>query len=139
MKPSKDTVEQKLEIIDENMAFLQRERRSFDPEEASFKDIQAIKHSLLEITEACIDIASHIISSEGFERPSDYSDMFLVLARNDIIGRKLSEKMGEMARFRNFLVHRYDKVEESRVKSILEKDLPDVKEFVRDICDYLGI
>lgn len=139
MKPSKETIEQKLEIIDQNMTFLRQEKKKFTPGEANFKQIQAIKHSLLEISEACIDIASHIIASQGFERPSDYSEMFSVLKRNDIIGKELSENMGEMARFRNFLVHRYDKVEESRLEDIMEEDLEDIKDFVEEIYDYLEV
>ncbi|RLI74481.1 hypothetical protein DRP04_14610 [Archaeoglobales archaeon] len=37
---------------------------------------QAVKYSLLEIVEACIDIASHIISAKGFERAESYAECF---------------------------------------------------------------
>jgi len=39
----------------------------------SYIDIQAAKYSLLEIMEACIDIANYIISIKGFRRAEEYS------------------------------------------------------------------
>jgi uncharacterized protein YutE (UPF0331/DUF86 family) len=47
--------------------------------------LQAVKYSLLEIAEACIDIANHIIAAKGLERVEEYSKMFDVLAKNKII------------------------------------------------------
>lgn len=137
MKANVDTLKQKLEIIDENIEFLNSEKEGFRPEEAAFKDIQAVKHSMLEAAEACLDIASHIIASEGFERPKEYSEMFETLEINGVIGEELASDLSEMARFRNFLVHRYDKVDNQRLEEFLEKDIDDIKEFSSEIYSYI--
>ncbi len=107
-----------------------------DPHTASFEEIQAVKHSLLEVTEAFIDIASHIIATEGFERPSSYAEMFSTLAKYSVIPADLSTRMAEMAKFRNFLVHRYNRVDEERLMEIRAEDLHDVREFVEKIYEY---
>lgn len=137
MKPNTETLKQKMEIIDKNFSYLQDKKGFFDPEEADFEELQAVKHSMFEIAEACIDIASHIIAAEGFERPSEYPEAFSVLEKEGIIGKELSGKLKDMARFRNFIAHRYDKVENQRLKQILEKDLQDVKGFTASIYEYM--
>lgn len=127
-----------LEIIDQNMRFLEQEKETFKVETASFKDVQAIKHSLLEITEACIDMAIHIIALEGVPRPSTYSQLFHKLAEHNIIPTELGNRLGEMAKFRNVLVHRYNKVKLENIQEIVETDLQQVKQFVGRIYDYMA-
>jgi len=137
MKANADTLNQKMEIIDENLSYLKDKKESFDPEEADFEELQAVKHSMFEIAEACIDIASHIIAAEGFERPSEYPEVFSVLEKEDIIDKELSGNLKDMARFRNFIAHRYDKIENQRLKQILEEDLEDVNSFTSSVYRYM--
>ena len=126
-----------MEIIDENMIYLEEKRDSFKPEDTDFEELQAVKHSMFEISEACIDIASHIIAAEGFERPNEYQEVFTVLKKQDIINGDLEGKLKAMARFRNFITHRYDKIDDHRLKEILENDLEDIHEFNNAVYRYM--
>ncbi len=137
MKADEETIRQRMEIIAENKEYIESVRESFDPEKADFESLQAVKHCLFEIAEACIDISSHIIASEGFERPDDYSGLFPVLAENEILDEELAQRLAEMARFRNFLIHRYGEVEGQRLKRFMEDDLEDVSVFTEQVYDYL--
>jgi uncharacterized protein YutE (UPF0331/DUF86 family) len=101
--------------------------------EKSFRDLQAIKYSLLEITEACIDIANHIIAAKGLERAEEYSKMFLILAENKIIPEELGEKLAKMAKFRNLLIHRYGIVKIENLIEIINHHLVDVVDFMKQI------
>ena len=134
----KSLVERKIDIILENMKYLQ-DVREIQEENffASFEKIQASKHSLQEAIEACIDIANHIIASMDFKRAETYADMFERLAENRIIGQELKEKLMNMAKFRNLLVHAYGKVDVKRLWKILQEDLQDILSFVREIEKYL--
>lgn len=127
-------VEGKLDIIDRNLTFLD-EFKDSDPNRfvKSYCIVQAAKHSLLEIIEACIDIANYIISAKGFRRAEKYSEMFEVLKEEKIIGEKLAARLGEMARFRNLLVHRYGEIDNKRVLEIIKHNLGDIEEFERKI------
>ena len=80
MRLEREIIEGKFDIIDRNVRFLD-EIKTLSPEQfvESYKDIQAAKYSLLEIMEACIDIANYIISVKGFRRAEEYSEMFKVL------------------------------------------------------------
>jgi uncharacterized protein YutE (UPF0331/DUF86 family) len=44
-----------------------------------------VERTLHLMIEACIDVAQHIISDEGFREPSTYRDAFVVLAEEKII------------------------------------------------------
>lgn len=127
-----EIIEGKIDVIQRNLEFLE-EYKNIDEDTFlnSYKDVQAVKYSLLEIIEACLDIASHIISARGFERAESYAEMFNILGRRGIISQELAEKLSDMARFRNLLVHGYGKVDNARVLEIVKTELSDVEEFVR--------
>lgn len=77
MKVEKEVIEGNIE---RNLRFLE-EIKGLSPERFidSYGDVQAAKCSLLEIMEACIDIANYIISVKSFRRAEEYSEMFKVL------------------------------------------------------------
>ena len=51
--------------------------------------------------EACLDIANHIVSYEGFREPADNKDTFQVLCEQKIINEELTVNLKKMAQFRN--------------------------------------
>ena len=133
-----EIIEGKIDVVQRNLEFLE-EYKNIDENTFlnSYKDVQAVKYSLLEIIEACLDIASHIISARGFERAESYAEMFDILGRRGIISKELAEKLSDMARFRNILVHGYAKVDNARVLELVKTELSDVEEFVRQILRKL--
>jgi len=92
---------------------------------------------MIDKVEACIDIANHIIAAKRFERAEEYSQMFIVLAKNNVISEKLGEKLSNMARFRNLLVHRYGEIKAQRLIEIVKEDLNDVVEFVKEVKEFI--
>ena len=133
-----EIIEGKIDVIQRNLEFLE-EYKHIDENTFlnSYKDVQAVKYSLLEIIEACVDIASHIISARGVERAESYAEMFDILGRRGIISQELAEKLSDMARFRNILVHGYAKMDNARVLEIVKTELSDEEEFVRQILRKL--
>lgn len=57
--------------------------------------------------------------------PVTYADTFRVLYENGILKKDLFETMEKVAKFRNIIVHHYDKVDTEIVVGILKKDLND--------------
>ncbi|MFB0561221.1 MAG: DUF86 domain-containing protein [Candidatus Lokiarchaeia archaeon] len=135
MDVNRDVIEGKIDIIERNLRFLEQYKNFKIKEfEKSYKDIQAVKYSLLEIIESCIDIANHIISVKGYRRAETYSEIFQILGEEKVISQGLSEKMQNMAKFRNLLVHRYGEIENRKVLEIAKQNLQDVKEFEKEIA-----
>jgi uncharacterized protein YutE (UPF0331/DUF86 family) len=96
-----------------------------------------IERTLQMMIEICVDTASHIISDKGYRVPKSYADTFRVLFENKIIEESLFERMEKMAKFRNIVVHHYDKVDEEIVVGILRKDINDFMEYKDAIINFL--
>ena len=139
MEIDQDVIESKLDIIERNLEFLD-EFEYMDSEEFldSYRDVQAAKYSLLEIIECCIDIASHIIAVKGMGRAEEYRGMFYLLGEKGVIEKGLAERLGDMAGFRNLLVHRYGDVDNEAVLGMIKSELSDVVEFERAVVRLLG-
>jgi uncharacterized protein YutE (UPF0331/DUF86 family) len=136
---SSDVINAKIDLIDQNMRLLNEVgAQGYEDFSHNFRDIQAAKHSLQESIEACLDIGSHIIAEKGFRRGDDYKDIFNVLEEEIIIDPELSEKLQEMAKFRNLLVHRYGEIDTIRLFAIMVNDLNDIQVFVKRILKYIS-
>ncbi len=106
------------------------------PDEELMRDgdrIAAVKYRFIVAIETCIDAGNHIIASEGLRAPSDYSDVFAVLAEAGFVPAELAPRLALMARFRNLLVHEYLAVEDERVAEVLRSSPRDLEAFKTSI------
>jgi len=98
-----------------------------------FVAMGAVHHYLLLLIESALDLASHAISSQGWEPPASYADTFRVLKEEGVIPSGLAVRLMAMARFRNLLVHHYAEVDDVQVIQILRGELDDVDALVEAI------
>ena len=96
-----------------------------------------IERTLQMMIETCADIAGHIIADKGFRIPKSYADTFKVLLEEKILDRKLYAVMEKIAKFRNIVVHHYDKVDSEIVTAILKNDLADFISYKEAIIQFL--
>lgn len=96
-----------------------------------------IERTLQMMIETCADIASHIISDNNYRIPNSYSETFEILHEHNHISKDLFEMMQKMAKFRNVVVHHYDKVDAEIVVGILKKNLNDFIHFKDAIVKLL--
>ena len=97
------------------------------------KTLGGIKYYFILATEACVDICNHISAKEHLGIPESYSNCFEILSERGIISEELSKKLSNMAKFRNLLVHLYWKIDNERLYEILQKELGDFEEFIKQI------
>ena len=102
-----------------------------------WKAQRIIERTLQMMLETCVDIAGHIISDEGYRIPKSYADTFRVLHENNILDEKLFQTMDKMAKFRNIVVHHYDKVDAEIVVGILRSNLGDFSQYKDAIIRFL--
>lgn len=109
------------------------------PEEiAKDYDIQhLLNHRLHTAVETCIDIASHIASIQKLGGYQQATDVFQLLAQHQIIDQSLFQKMTQAVKARNVLVHKYADVDYHVIVRNLEDDIADLREFGRQINQYL--
>jgi uncharacterized protein YutE (UPF0331/DUF86 family) len=91
--------------------------------------IGSAKYYLQISIECCLDIANHIIAAEGYRAPRDYADSFKVLEENTIINPEFCQKLRQMAKFRNRLVHLYGEIDDAYVLDFIKSDLTDFLKF----------
>ncbi len=102
-----------------------------------WKAQRVVERTLQMMIEICTDVAGHIISDKGYRVPGTYADTFRILYENDMLNKGLFETMEKMAKFRNIIVHHYDKVDTEIVIGILKKDLKDFSAYKDAIINIL--
>lgn len=100
---------------------------------------RTVERTLHLAVEACLDIGQHIIAQEGFRRPADNRDVFVVLAEEGIVPGELLPRLIAMAKFRNLIVHDYARIDNAIVFGILKRRLDDFDAYARAIAGYLGV
>lgn len=110
---------------------------TYDKYLADWKVQRIVERTLQIMIETCVDIAHHIISDKGLRAPETYADTFKVLCENNIINDDLFDIMSKMAKFRNIIVHQYERVDSEIVVTILKKHLNDFLNYKDAIVDYI--
>ena len=81
-------------------------------------------------TEACVNIGNHLISRLGLRMAEDYASVFESLFEGGIVSEELSDKMKDMARFRNLLVHLYWKLDHKKVYAAMGERIQVLEAFM---------
>ena len=84
--------------------------------------------------ECCIDIANHVIASEGYRIPKDNADSFVVLVEEGILPAESEKLFRAMARFTNRLVHLYWDVDDELVYTYMQESVEDIDRFARAVA-----
>lgn len=128
----------KLAELDQYLSQLKEyENTTVDQYSDDWKIQRIIERTLQMMIETCVDIAGHIIADKGFRIPKSYADTFKVLLEEKILDRKLSAVMEKIAKFRNIVVHHYDKVDAEIVTAILKNDLADFVSYKKALIQFI--
>lgn len=99
--------------------------------------LSGVKYTFLTAIEACIDIAQHCCSSEGWGPPADNGDAMALLGRHGLLDSELAQAMRRAVGFRNVLAHEYIDVDDSIVLARLA-DFGDLDRFVRAVGECVA-
>lgn len=134
----RDKVEGLIRHLQEYTGFLrdiaQQDRGAFLEDH---KSIGSARYYLQVSIETCINIANHIIATEGLRAPQDYRDSFAVLNQAGILPDDLTQTMRELAGLRNLLVHVYWDVDDEMIYEGIHAELEDFETFVGHIMVLL--
>ena len=128
-----------LQRIRDELAELRRTGARDDAElHGSADALPAAKYRLVVVIEAAIDVADHLIASEGWRPSSSFADSFRSLHEAGMLDAELSASMEQAAGFKNLLVHQYADVDDARVVEILRTRLDDLDRFVAVVAAKLS-
>lgn len=87
--------------------------------------------------ECMIDMANHIIATEGLRAAKTYRDAFAILSDHGVIDGSLARRLSGWAGLRNVLVHLYLDIDHGLVHEALKNELGDLTEFGARLRDWL--
>jgi len=102
-----------------------------------WKSQRIIERTLQMMIETCVDIAGHVISDKKFRIPDSYADSFRILSENEIIDAELCQTMAQISKFRNVILHHYDRVDAEIVVGILRNKIADFAKYRDAIVAFL--
>lgn len=98
---------------------------------------RAVERTLMNLIQACIDLAQHIRSSEDLSPGGTAKQEIEALGNADILSENTQEKMEEAVGFRNVLAHRYGEIDQRVVYEILHEDLHWFERFQQEVAQWL--
>jgi uncharacterized protein YutE (UPF0331/DUF86 family) len=127
------------ELVEKKLAFIVtcvtqlRTLAQPDAIEHDVREERFVEHTLQLAIQAAIDVALHIVADERLGEPATNRDLFELLRRGGWVGAEQVAPLGNMASFRNVLVHGYAEVDVGIVKDVVLHHLDDLLDFVHSI------
>jgi uncharacterized protein YutE (UPF0331/DUF86 family) len=103
-----------------------------------YEKIDSAKYNFIVTIESLIDICNRIIAKQKLGFPEDYADVVRLMKGKGVIEETLAQRLIQMVKFRNMLVHVYWKIENDKVYQYLTENLEDFESFKRAIRAYLA-
>ncbi len=126
-----------LRSLTDSLATLRAESRADAARRADPMWLAGVKYTFITAIEACVDVAQHMCSSEGWGPPADNGEAMTVLGRHGVLTQELAVRMRQAVGFRNVLVHGYIAVDDAVVLARLD-DPADLAAFVGAVSGFLG-
>ena len=127
-------IEEKIFRVRKHLDFLKRYREDCDEifEKDEIKK-DAILYNLYLLSDRVIRLAEAVCAYKEAGYPDSYSGFIYRLGDIGILDRKFAYEFAAIAKFRNFLAHQYDDIDEKRICKTLMDDLESVESFLRQI------
>ncbi len=110
---------------------------SYEEFVANYLYTDTAQHNFQIAIQAALDIGSIILADQQAMLPRQYSDVFPALAEIGVLPPDFAQRLVDMARFRNVLVHLYLEVDLERVYRYIQEDLDDFETFARYVSEWL--
>jgi len=133
-----DKINENLDLIGAHLGKLSKLAALPRPEFLSDERNAAAAESFLRrCLEAIFDIGRHILSKSFGFKSLEYKEVAQTLADRGVVSKDLGLILVKIAGYRNRLVHYYKEIRPEEICDILQKDLGDVGEFLKEINAFL--
>lgn len=135
---NRKTIEEKLFKLQETIKAL-NSLKAYSKEDF-IKDAtinSAAMFNLVIAVEVIVDIGNHILVEEFQMSAKTYTDIITELGETGVVSKEFAENNKDMAKFRNKLIHDYDRVSLEQVHEHLQK-APDIfRQFAKYFVEFL--
>ncbi len=99
--------------------------------------LELVSFNLILVIQAALDVASHVISDEGWPAASTLADSFVRLHQHDVISAETLAGIRPAARMRNVLAHLYASVDPVKVHHAATIGLADLERFTEEVGAWM--
>lgn len=116
--------------------------RGHRPDDAAGYDeapevLDLVSFNLMVAVQLCVDVATHMISDEGWRPASLMSEQFTRLREHEVISRDTEKALAQAAGLRNVVAHTYAKVEPAKIHVAATRGLTDLERFSHEVTRWL--
>lgn len=131
MRVNTDLIRQRAKEIRDALEVLRR-YGALQQEEflARAETVDAAKYRLVVAIEAAISICTHLAARLAPRAPESYAECFALLVGTGVIAPELGDRLGQMARLRNLLVHVYWQVNDAKIWEVPREHLGDLEAYL---------
>jgi uncharacterized protein YutE (UPF0331/DUF86 family) len=105
--------------------------------EANTTHLLALQHALQRAIQNLLDVAMHVLASQGINDWEDYRGAIIKLGDIGIMPAPFAGRISGMAHVRNILVHAYTEMEMDILWDLVQNRLDDFDQFSRYIIDSI--
>lgn len=117
-----------------------RDVTGLNPDRLDDIDVQDVfVLNLQRAVQSALDLAAHVIATEGLGQPASLRESFVLLHKTGIIDEPLAKSLAAMVGFRNIAVHEYQSLDPAMLKSILQYHLSDLEHFYSAVLKRFGL
>ena len=95
--------------------------------------------SLTRAAQAAIDLAAHVVATEGYGLPSGVAETFSLLEQHGVLEASLAGRLRKMVGFRNLAIHDYQTIDPAILESIVTTRLDDLRTFAAAVAERFGV
>ncbi len=99
-------------------------------EQAAFNIFLAMQESA--------DIASHIVTDEGWGTPATIAELFELLRKNEVISVETAAAMGRGTRLRNLIAHAYGDLDAGKLFAAASVGVGQVERFLAEVGAWVA-
>ncbi len=138
MKINRELIKERARDIRQNAAKIRRYAALPDAEFfADERNLLAVLHLLLICIEAVGRICTHLLARAAAKSPASFAECMEGLGELEIVDADLANRLIQMARFRNLIVHRYWETDPARVLTYARENLGDFEAYLEAIERYI--
>ncbi|MFW5877430.1 MAG: type VII toxin-antitoxin system HepT family RNase toxin [Myxococcota bacterium] len=100
--------------------------------------LDIVAFNLMLAVQACADVASHIISDEGWPAASGLAQSFQRLADRGVLDMDTARALGQAVGLRNVVAHGYARVDPEMVHAGATRGLDDLSAFARQVARWVA-
>jgi uncharacterized protein YutE (UPF0331/DUF86 family) len=136
MRTDQQKIRQKIHFMRENIKLLEQFKEMDQDQFTSDPITESAALRMLQVSiEAMLDICSHIIAREGWGLAKTYVEIVELTVKHGLIPKEKADIYKNMARFRNRIIHLYDRVDSAEVLNIINNHLDDFGPFLSAVIE----